>query len=78
MATISLKTSVPRLLHHRAAQELVEFGQPAITVLVEALGHKKATVRLEAAMALGMIGKGAKPAVTPQFIRVKRVEKGPH
>jgi hypothetical protein len=50
-------------IRHRAALGLVEFGQQAVAVLIEALGHKNANVRLEAATALGLIGKNAKPAV---------------
>ena len=50
-------------IRHRAALGLVEFGRPAVPVLIKALAHKNPDVQLEAIFALGMIGPDAKSAV---------------
>ena len=50
-------------IRSRAARGLVDFGRHAVTELVEGLSHENAIVRLEAAIALGRIGRDAKQAV---------------
>ena len=57
------KWVTPRAIRHRAALGLAEFGRHAVGVLTAALEHQDPGIRVEAATALGMIGKDAKPAV---------------
>lgn len=50
-------------IRHRAGLGLVKFGRHSVGVLTKALMHQEAAVRIEAALALGMIGKDATPAI---------------
>ena len=51
-------------IRHRAALGLAEFGRHAVGVLTEALKHQSPDVRIEAATALGIIGKDANSAIS--------------
>jgi HEAT repeat protein len=48
-------------IRHRASAGLAKFRRQTVDVLVQALTHRNPLVRLEAAAALGAIGKRAKP-----------------
>jgi len=51
-------------IRHRAALGLAELGRDAVEVLTSSLSHQNPDVRIEAATALGLIGKDAMPAIS--------------